>query len=513
MTIVPSRILRNPSVRFAGLAAVIVLGAALRLWAYWKVGYPHDDAFITLRYAEHLASGLGPVFNPGERVLGATSPLFLFLCAILIRAGVPAILAANAIGWLAFTGTLIVAARLILRHLGYLPALFATSALAFNLYLHFVDAGGMETPLYQFLILLFFDRVLSGAAGWAVGLAAGLLIWTRPDALLFITPGIAFLFLTRDRRWIPTLILFALFFAALEFSMHAYYRVWVPNSVGVKYRIGSWIHEHRENPEYASGYAAIAKEIPQGFSGVFAPYFFTSPVEAVALILFLFALWRLYRLRRPLLLLPAALLLYLSAFAASHAILMPWYLTAAYPLLLILVGIGLAGVVERWPRFALAAGVTIALFALAFSPVLIRLVEKGNRDRAISREKSRLKQEAATWVYQLYGPEVRVASADVGYLGYYCRCRVLDLLGIVSPMPQEFWNPLLNNAKFEILHFKPRLGFYYSWAGNEPILTGHERPVRVFGEPGAPQISIYEYTYPPHRYLPERLKFSPGMIK
>jgi hypothetical protein len=36
-----------------------------------------DDSYIFLRYAENFASGHGPVFNPGERVEGYSSPLWM----------------------------------------------------------------------------------------------------------------------------------------------------------------------------------------------------------------------------------------------------------------------------------------------------------------------------------------------------------------------------------------------------------------------------------------------------
>lgn len=38
-----------------------------------------DDAYITFRVASNAASGLGPVFNPGERVLSVTTPLYALL--------------------------------------------------------------------------------------------------------------------------------------------------------------------------------------------------------------------------------------------------------------------------------------------------------------------------------------------------------------------------------------------------------------------------------------------------
>jgi len=48
-------------------------------------GLRHDDAFITFVYARHLGAGEGFVFNLGERVLGATSPLHVLLLALVYR--------------------------------------------------------------------------------------------------------------------------------------------------------------------------------------------------------------------------------------------------------------------------------------------------------------------------------------------------------------------------------------------------------------------------------------------
>jgi hypothetical protein len=41
-----------------------------------------DDSYITYRYARNLLAGEGFVFNPGERVLGTTTPLYTSLMAL-----------------------------------------------------------------------------------------------------------------------------------------------------------------------------------------------------------------------------------------------------------------------------------------------------------------------------------------------------------------------------------------------------------------------------------------------
>src|SRR3990172_2277897 len=55
-----------------------LLYGAFSAWAY-------DDPFITYRYANNLMHGGGFVYNPGERVLSTTTPLFTLLLAALGR--------------------------------------------------------------------------------------------------------------------------------------------------------------------------------------------------------------------------------------------------------------------------------------------------------------------------------------------------------------------------------------------------------------------------------------------
>lgn len=61
----------------------LLLGAAfVALWlAAERLTAPTDDAFISFRYARHLADGEGLVFNPGERVEGFSNLLWVLLLA------------------------------------------------------------------------------------------------------------------------------------------------------------------------------------------------------------------------------------------------------------------------------------------------------------------------------------------------------------------------------------------------------------------------------------------------
>src|SRR5215813_5128158 len=68
------------------LAAGGFLLAYIPLWSYL-----HDDVFISVRYARHLTTGMGLVYNPGERVEGYTNFLYTVLLAIPLALRLPMI--------------------------------------------------------------------------------------------------------------------------------------------------------------------------------------------------------------------------------------------------------------------------------------------------------------------------------------------------------------------------------------------------------------------------------------
>jgi hypothetical protein len=73
----------------AVVVALAVLGVRLAFMAH--SGLTYEDALISLRYAVNWASGHGLVYNPGERVFGDTTPLYVLLLGLfcLLKAGSP----------------------------------------------------------------------------------------------------------------------------------------------------------------------------------------------------------------------------------------------------------------------------------------------------------------------------------------------------------------------------------------------------------------------------------------
>jgi arabinofuranosyltransferase len=153
-----------------------------------------DDAFITFRYAQNLVEGLGPVYNPGERVEGYSSPIWMLGSAAAIAAGADPVVTSKWAGLLA-AGALSVAVYLALRAAGVRSwgAGLATCAVGGSFVLQLWSIAGMETAAYAalFFVGLAIISCVGGSvrgALWAsVFLAAASL--TRPEGMMFWVLG------------------------------------------------------------------------------------------------------------------------------------------------------------------------------------------------------------------------------------------------------------------------------------------------------------------------------------
>ena len=135
---------------------LVVFGAA----GYLLRGYITDDTFIHLRYAQNILERGEFSFNPGDRTYGATSPLWIFGLALLMKLG----LAPTAAAWVfgAICGlVLILAADTIIERLTFGPhwkfllMLLVVSDVWFLRW----SFSGMETPLATVLLVVLLDNL------------------------------------------------------------------------------------------------------------------------------------------------------------------------------------------------------------------------------------------------------------------------------------------------------------------------------------------------------------------
>jgi hypothetical protein len=411
--------------RLPDVATLVWLASAglLVLWIAAFHDLRVDDAFITFRYGQNLARGMGLVFNPNHRVMGSTSPGESLLSALVYGVAgfqaTPGVMAAlGCAGWIAQATVVFFVLE---ERLGRLRAGIVAAGVA-------VGAAGSA----QWVALE--TNLAAAATLWAVALAlrarwvpaaaacalAGLF---RPDAYIACAP-LAFLCVRELGRaaWRPALALTVLsapwaVFATLYFGSP------VPQSAVAKYHqtgaVAYALHVVRDVP--AQTFAGMPAAGKVAFWGaVIAGGFVLVRAEA--------------RL--------GILLAYAAMHAAAYVALAPdpnfsWHL---YPLTLVAVVSALtflatlAGRLKGAPR--LVAAVTIVagcgVQSVAFARSHATDVWFGARDAAYRKVAAYLSAHA--------DPGDIVDSEEVGTLAYYTDLRMNDHARLVTPYPGDvFW--------------------------------------------------------------------------
>jgi hypothetical protein len=165
----------------------LVLAATLLLAAVQIAGFHamrSDDAFVTYRYGQNLATGNGLTFNPGQRVQGSTSPggmmLATLVYAIFGIAATPTVMAA--VGCVAWAAQAAAVTRLLAPALGIGSAAVAGLAVGLG-----ITNAAFFVPLETNVVAAcaLFAFALAREGRWlAAAISCGLAVLFRPDAML-----------------------------------------------------------------------------------------------------------------------------------------------------------------------------------------------------------------------------------------------------------------------------------------------------------------------------------------
>ena len=150
-----------------------------------------DDSYITYRYARNILAGNGFVYNPGERVLGTTTPLYTFLLTgvgfIAGGTGAPLPLISLVINAIFDGLTCLILIRLGSDLEAPWAGIGAAAVWAIAPYSVTFAIGGLETSLY---VLLLMGTVWAHMRNYHIPAAVlgALSLLTRPDALILLGP-------------------------------------------------------------------------------------------------------------------------------------------------------------------------------------------------------------------------------------------------------------------------------------------------------------------------------------
>ncbi len=385
---------------------VVVVAVVAFVAAAWvgSLGAPPDDAFITYQYAKRLAAGEGFTFWPGAPpTYGATSPLWTLLLAGAARLGWAPHLSGPWLTALCHAGT----AGLLVGVAGGWAGLAWATALV-----PLAQMGGMETGLLVALMLLALALVRREASPLLVGSVAGLLLWTRPDAALFVFALAAAAMGPQWRRWrrgaLVILVAGALYLPWALYAWHAFGDL-VPLGARGKWAMG-WFY----------GKVTLTRLVARWFPGDLGLLVFVACLAFVAV--GARAACREDRRWLPFVTWGIA---YGAALRLARAPDFFWYAVPPAWLAVALLFRGLRGLHISAGRHALPAA-PVALALLSF------VNWQGTAALRVPRVQRSLHQDLARYVRAHARPGDLVAAQEVGNLAYWTDLPILDLLCVTS---------------------------------------------------------------------------------
>lgn len=411
--------------RFAIVLASL-LGAAWFLYQEHRIavqwGYSLDDSWIYATFARNLATGHGYAFNPGHPIGGATGPLYVFILAGMYWLFRNVIWPAKILGIIALASSAVLISESMRRIAPGSRAvpLLAGILMALSPPLIWGSLSGMEIPFYLLLVCLgiyFYtnERWTLTVLCWSVG------VWLRPDGLFLALLGlIARPNMTLKNTVRPTLVVITVLGGYLLFNLAAG-GTWLPNSVGVKASLGG-------NPLAREWSIATQWLWLWGLSlrperyGPHAVLLVPALIVGAVLGMRRWPALAIYPLGFPL------VFGLFGSVGGQHG----RYIAYVIPFGILLGCLGLARVAKRIPARRHPPLLLLASIAFIGWQVLAgRLV--GIAHGWNVQNINRMHRFVAERVHSGMSPGDTVAVNDVGAMGYFSGCYVVDLIGLVSP--------------------------------------------------------------------------------
>lgn len=418
--------------RWWPLLYILIVTALLFVWfSNWT----YDDPYITYRYAENLANGVGFVYNPGERVLSTTTPLFTLLLTSLypIWDNLPKL--ANLIGAISLA-----AGAVLLWDLGKTwkaPPIGWAALLLYPTFPLLLTTLGSEMPLYLALCLGAFAFYARSSYSLSAVFAA-LAVLARPDGIL-VGGVLALDYLIRVRRHIPlkaVLIFLAITLPWIIFAW-SYFGSPIPVTLLTKQNQGAMPISER----FAPGFLSIANQ-----------YVSSSHYRIEAALVFFGVgclLWRSCRDKdfRRWLIFFAWNILYFIAYSFLGVSRYFWYYAPLVPGIVAWIGLGASSVVlvsvhifkliwkpgkqniSAEKLKAVGAALTVLLLVvLAVSQIGgLRNLQKSMDIRV------KVYRAVGEWLQLTTHPDAEIASLEIGIIGYHSQRPMVDFAGLIKP--------------------------------------------------------------------------------
>lgn len=477
------RFLRDPRAPYLVPFALFLLA---RAWFWRLLPFASEDAYITFRYSRNLIEGYGLVYNPGERVMGFTSPLWTLWNALGYGLTRDPALWSRASGCAADLVTLVGVTWLLDRSISRVSAWCFAVFFAAWPYFSAVAVSGMETGVLVALIVLAAGLVERGHLAAGPVLAAVAL--ARPEG---VVAALVLSLRAGARQRLAALGLAA----AGSVALASYYGTMVPQSVRAKASVYG-----TPGPLNGRQWWDWFVPLPLGNwpitsegAALFAVAVLTAPAACIGAM----ALWRIRR--TAIASAVGAMVAIWLGYALLGVAYFYWYLVVPLTGFAVLAAVGLPHLVR-----GRGAYVALALFVFGTWTIVPGLYQ------------SRASAEylgfggAAKYLSEHARVGQSVMLEPIGMVGYLNRLVVIDEVGLVSPAVSERRKQGAGWMTDTIVRTRPdwlvvrrsqldqAAGFagigapFRSTAERDSMLSGYRLSAEIFKEAGENRLTIWQ---------------------
>ena len=416
------------------LYVVIIIFQTVIYFKYYPSTFPYDDAYITFRYSENLANGEGWVYNTGEFTSGTTSffntILILFFEKISNQT-------AESIGRML---------PIVISYVNFFILIFLLYRLTFsktivvifmmlyffNPYIYSAAFSGMETNLFIFFtlvifLLFYYDKILMTC------LISVLLPFIRPEGFLILVLISIFILIKRKnyKHWIIYLTILSLSFIIYPLINCIYFGIPIPLSV-----IANYITY--ENTDFVqSRYQLIKEFFFDKWAPIFIPlvclgFIYTVKFRIKVTYIFLFTFS------------------YIFIFFIFNPWMRPWYYFVVHPFIIFLSSFGLLFLFKLIKESHVYSGLSavnknliqvssfilfVFYFVITFYSEFFHNIENNGKRSGFNKSVI----EIGNYLFNIDNiRRKKIYTADIGYIGYVTKARIIDYAGLVYPKSLEY---------------------------------------------------------------------------
>jgi hypothetical protein len=411
-----------------------------------KLAASQDDAFISYKYAKNISAGIGFRFNPDEKILGTTTPLYTLLLSFFGLFTDNLNLVSLLLGLISIVLSAVILNLVLSKYLS--PGIGLAGAIVFLLFPMFYRIIGMETNFLIFLIiagLYLFSEKKYGLSFFLIGLAT----LTRIESVLLVPLFIIHLVLKKEyRRLFKVAGIYLLTILPWFIFSYLYFGNILPNTFYIKTAVGS-TGETIFNKIYFFTRTIIELKF---LKSVFFKGFFNFVPNMIQyypawMLLFLvgllFSLKYLFKLSFLRLYFSWALL-YVFSFAVLNVPLFTWYYVLAFPVIPIFLVVGLYSIwnliSKRFNSKPLMVYLpVIVLFGLAvfeMNGIFNLFCSKWYSRHIPHLERFETYLDVSNYIKKNISKEKSIATEEIGILGYSIENKIWDFHCLVHDVKQ-----------------------------------------------------------------------------